>query len=134
MSDLIANIYELWGFNFLDAFSTIMYDNNFYIVVALYTVPMVLLCTLLYYYVFDRPKTSKLWVWLLWLLIIGIFAFVIAYVTVENSFYEVGQLPAEYTVENLIFSVTNLVYACVIMFLFSLLIKWKSTNSSHVPF
>lgn len=132
--DLIANIYELWGFNYLDAFSTIMYDNNFYTVVALYTVPMVLVCTFLYYYVFDRPKTSKLWVWSLWLLIIGVFAFVIAYVTVENSFYEVGQLPTDYTVENLIFSATNLVYACIIMFLFSVLIKWKSTNSSHVPF
>lgn len=134
MSDLIANIYELWGFNYLDTFSTIMFDNNLYTVVALYTVPTVLVCTFLYYYVFDRPKTSKLWVWSLWLLIIGVFAFVIAYVTVENSFYEVGQLPTDYTVENLIFSATNLVYACIIMFLFSLLIKWKSTNSSHVPF
>ncbi|MGO4921396.1 hypothetical protein [Maribacter spongiicola] len=134
MSNLIANVYELWGFNYLDTFSTIMYDNNFYTVVALYTVPMVLVCTFLYYYVFDRPKTSKLWVWSLWLLIVGVFAFVIAYVTVENSFYEVGQLPTDYTVENLIFSATNMVYACIIMFLFSLLIKWKSTNSSHVPF
>ena len=134
MSDLIANIYELWGFNYLDTFSTIMFDNNLYTVVALYTVPTVLVCTFLYYYVFDRPKTSKLWVWSLWLLTIGIVAFVIAYVTVENSFYEVGQLPTDYTVENLIFSATNLLYACIIMFLFSLLIKWKSTNSSHVPF
>mgnify|MGYP003632702511 CR=1 FL=1 len=134
MSNLIANVYELWGFNYLDAFSDIMFENNFYTVVALYTLPMVLVCTFLYYYVFDRPKTSKLWVWLLWLIIIGVFAFVIAYVIVENSFYEIGQLPTDYNVENLIFSATNSGYACIIMFLFSLLIKWKSTNSSHVPF
>tara|TARA_R110002051_G_scaffold108607_6_gene181359 strand:- start:2507 stop:2911 length:405 start_codon:yes stop_codon:yes gene_type:complete len=134
MSDLIANFYELWGFNYLDAFSTIMYDNNVYTVVAIYTLPMVLVLTFLYYYVFDRPKTSKLWVWLITLLLIGFGAFAIAYITVENSFYELGLLPADYTVENLIFSVTNLVYACIIMFLFSLLIKWKSINSSHVPF
>ena len=111
-----------------------MYDNNFYTVVALYTVPMVLVCTFLYYYVFDRPKTSKFWIWFIWMLIIGIIAFIIAYVTVENSFFEVSLLPGDYSVENLIFSATNAVYACVIMFLFSVLIKWKSTNSSHVPF
>ncbi|SIR14606.1 hypothetical protein [Maribacter ulvicola] len=134
MSEQIAVLYELGNFNYLGPFSDLMFENNFYTVVALYTLPMVLVCTFLYYYVFDRPKTSKLWVWSLWLLTIGIIAFVIAYVTVENSFYEVGQLPKDYTVENLIFSATNMVYACIIMFLFSLLIKWKSTNSSHVPF
>lgn len=134
ISDLIANVYELWGFNYLDAFSTIMFDNNFYSVVAIYTLPMVLVFTFLYYYVFDRPRTSKLWVWFIWLLMIGLVAFAIAYITVENSFYEIGQIPSKYGVENLIFSFTNLIYACIIMFFFSLLIKWKSTNSSHVPF
>lgn len=134
MSEQIAVLYELGNFNYLGSFSDLMFENNFYTVVALYTLPMVLVCTFLYYYVFDRPKTSKLWVWSLWLLIMGVIAFVIAYVTVENSFYEIGQLPTDYTVENLIFSATNAVYACIIMFLFSVLIKWKSTNSSHVPF
>ncbi|MFT6841829.1 MAG: hypothetical protein ACJASR_000591 [Psychroserpens sp.] len=134
MAELIANIYELWGFNYLDAFSDIMFENNIYSVIVIYTLPMVLVLTFLYYYVFDRPATSKLWVWLIALLIIGLGAFAIAYITVENSFYEIGLIPSEYGFENLIFSFTNLVYACIIMFFFSLLIKWKSTNSSHVPF
>src|SRR5690606_2440872 len=75
MSELIANIYELWGFNYLDAFSDLMFENNIYSVVVFYTIPMVLVLTFLYYYVFDRPKTSKLWVWLVTLFIIGLGGF-----------------------------------------------------------
>lgn len=134
MAELIANFYELWGFNYLGAFSNIMFEHNIYSIVVIYTLPMVMVLTFLYYYVFDRPRTSKLWVWLITLLIIGLGAFAIAYITVENSFYEIGQTPSDYSIENLIFSSTNFVYACIIMFLFSVLIKWKSTNSSHVPF
>jgi len=134
MKDLIANIYELWGFNYLDAFSHIMFSNDFYTVIAIYTLPMVLVLTAIYYYVIDRPKTSKLWVWLTWLTGIGIMAFGLAYITVENSFYSIDLVPTDYRTETIIFSVTNMILAIIITFFFSILIKWKSTNSSHVPF
>lgn len=134
MKELIANMYELWGVNYLDAFSSIMFDNDIYRVIAIYTLPMALALTAIYYYVIDRPRTSKLWVWITWLLGIGVIAFGIAYITVENSFYSIDQIPSDYTEELIIFSVTNMVWAMIIMFLFSILIKWKSTNSSHVPF
>ncbi|ADV48156.1 membrane protein [Cellulophaga algicola DSM 14237] len=134
MKDLIANFYEVWGFNYLGAFSDIMFSNDFNTVIVLYTLPTVLVLTAVYYYVIDRPKTSKLWVWITWLFGVGLIAFGLAFITVENSFYGVGIDPAAYRVETVIFSVTNLVWSILIMFLFSILIKWKSTNSSHVPF
>lgn len=132
--NLIANFYELWGANYLGPFSDIMFANDFYTVIFIYTFPTALLLTVLYYYVIDRPTTSKLWVWLVMLLFGGVVGFVIAYVTVENSFYSINQPPSDYSTEILIFSMTNFVYTSLLIFLFSILIKWKSPNSSHVPF
>lgn len=134
MSDLIANFYELWGANYLGPFSDIMFANDFYTIILIYTLPIALLISILYYYVIDRPVTSKLWVWLLTVLVGGVIGFIIAYVTTENSFYSIEQIPLNYSTEVLIFSITNLVYTSLLIFIFSILIKWKSTNSSHVPF
>lgn len=134
MSDLIANFYELWGTNYLGPFSNIMFANDFYTIILIYTLPIALLISILYYYVIDRPVTSKLWVWLLTVLVGGVIGFIIAYVTTENSFYSIEQIPLNYSTEVLIFSITNLVYTSLLIFIFSILIKWKSTNSSHVPF
>lgn len=134
MQDLIANIYELWGSNYLGPFSQIMYENDFYSLIVIYTLPTALMLTIVYYYILDRPKTSKLWVWLTTLLIGGALAFMIAYVTVENSLYSIQLQPEDYSTDIIIFSVTNMVYAFLVIFLFSVIIKWKSPNSSHVPF
>jgi hypothetical protein len=134
MKELVANIYELWGFLYHDDFSEVMFSNDFNTVIAIYTVPTVLVLTAIYYYVIDRPKTSKLWVWVTWLIGVGLIAFTIAFVTVESSFYGIDLNPTTYRTETIIFSVTNMVWAMIVMFFFSLLIKWKSTNSSHVPF
>jgi len=134
MPELIANFYELWGTNYLGPFSDIMFANDFYTIIFIYTFPTALLLSILYYYIVDRPVTSKLWVWLLTVLLGGIIGFVIAYVTVENSFYSIQLIPSDYSTEVLIFSVTNLVYTSLLIFIFSILIKWKSPNSSHVPF
>lgn len=134
MSDLIANFYELWGANYLGPFSDIMFANDFYTIIFIYTFPAALLISILYYYIVDRPATSKLWVWLSTVLLGGIIGFIIAYVTTENSFYSIEQIPLNYSTEVLIFSITNLVYTSLLIFIFSILIKWKSTNSSHVPF
>lgn len=132
--DLIANFYELWGTNYLGPFSNIMFANDFYTIIFIYSFPTALLISILYYYVIDRPVTSKLWMWLLTVLLGGIIGFVIAYVTTENSFYSIDLNPLDYNSEILIFSVTNMVYTSLLIFIFSILIKWKSTNSSHVPF
>jgi hypothetical protein len=120
--------------NCLGPFSDIMFANDFYTIVFIYTFPTALLISILYYYVIDRPVTSKLWVWLLTVLFGGIIGFVIAFVTTENSFYSIDLNPQDYNSEILIFSITNLVYTSLLIFIFSILIKWKSTNSSHVPF
>jgi hypothetical protein len=134
MSELFANIYELWGANFLGPFSDIMFQNDFYRMIFFYTFFTVLGLSILYYYVLDRPKTSKLWVWLSKVLLGGILAFIIAYVTVENNLYSIDQDPQNFTTDILLFSVTNSILAVLLIFMISILIKWKSPNSSHVPF
>jgi hypothetical protein len=55
-------------------------------------------------------------------------------VTVENNLYSIDQDPQNFTTDILLFSVTNSILAVLLIFMISILIKWKSPNSSHVPF
>lgn len=134
MSELIANIYELWGFNYLGPFSGLMFENDFYRMIFFYTLLTSLALPIVYYYVLDRPKTSKLWVWISTVCLSGVLAFIIAYITVENNLYSIDLIPQDFENEILIFSVTNLFLALLLTFMISIIIKWKSPNSSHVPF
>ena len=102
-----------------------------------------LLCVLLvgvsYYYFIDRPKTSKLKIWLLFLggtgLIGGIFAYIKANNSIINYYYEQGlPTPPDFTSDITIFASIHFLYTMIAFFIFSICIKWWSTNSSHVPF
>lgn len=139
MKDLIANFYELWGASFLGAFSNTMFDNELYFPIALYTMGTALLICVLYYYVIDRPRTAKLGVWAITLLIGAIISFIIAYYSsslgLTELFNTINQsVPPGFSSDIIIFSLINAMWAVLLMVLLSFVFKWKSTHSSYVPF
>lgn len=139
LKDLIANFYELWGGAYLGDFSDLMYNNDLYFPIAIYSILVALVLTLAYYYVIDRPGTAKLSIWSLNILVTAIINFIIAYLTASNNlteiYAEVGQpLPAAFSSDMLVMSLINSMWSALLMFVLSLVFKWKSTNSSYVPF
>lgn len=139
LKDMIANFYELWGAAFLGNFSNQMYNNDLYFSVALYSIIVALILIVAYYYIIDRPGTAKLGIWLINLLIGAILSFVIAFVSSNNDlteiFSSIGEpVPAAFSSDMLIFSIINSMWTVLLMFLFSMLFKWKSSHSSFVPF
>jgi len=139
LKDFIANFYELWGGAYLGDFSEQMYNNDLYFSVALYSIIVALILTIAYYYIVDRPGTAKLSIWSLNLLVGAIINFIIAFVSANNDLTEIfasvgSAVPASFTSDMMVFSIINSMWTVLLMFLFSMLFKWKSSHSSYVPF
>lgn len=139
MKDLIANFYELWGGAYLGSFSDQMYDNDLYVPIALYSILTAIILPIFYYYVMDRPGTAKRYIWGIMVLLGGIIAFVIAYVSSNNGLTEVfasiGELlPSRFSSDMLIFGLVNALLTVLLIFLLSIPLKFKSTHSSYIPF
>lgn len=139
MKNLIANFYEFWGSAYLGSFSDDMYSNDQYFSIAFYSIITALLITIIYYYILDRPGTAKKSIWLIAVLLGGIFSFIIAFVSANNGLTEmftaVGvPVPPEYTSDMLQFSLINVFWTLILIFLLSISLKWKSTHSSYIPF
>lgn len=139
MKDLVANFYELWGGAYLGSFSDQMYDNDLYFSVAIYSILVALVLTIAYYYVIDRPGTAKISIWALNLLAGGILSAIIAYVSANNDlteiFASIGEpVPTSFSSDMLVFALINAMWTILLMVLLSFVLKWKSPNSSYVPF
>ncbi|MCH8535205.1 MAG: hypothetical protein LAT51_09070 [Flavobacteriaceae bacterium] len=139
LKDLIANFYELWGGAYLGEFSNQMFDNDLYFPVALYSIIIALVITVLYYYVLNRPNIAKLKIWFLFLMIGAITNAIIAYVSAYNDLTEIfasinEELPKSFPSDMLMFALINAFWTLVLIFVFSIIIKWKSPNSSYIPF
>lgn len=139
MKDLVANFYELWGGAYLGNFSDQMYSNDLYFPVALYSIVVALVLTIAYYYIIDRPGTAKLSIWALNLLVGAILSAIIAFVSANNDLTEIfasigEQVPASYSSDMMMFAVVNAMWTILLMVLLSFVLKWKSPNSSYVPF
>lgn len=139
LKDLIANFYELWGNAYLGNFSDLMYNNDLYFPIAIYSILVALVLTLAYYYVIDRPGTAKLSIWGLNILVAAIINFIVAYYTASSNLTDIYnnegiKLPTAFSSDMLVMSLINSMWTALLMFVLSLVFKWKSTNSSYVPF
>ena len=139
MKDLIANFYELWGGAFLGNFSNQMFNNDFYFPVALYSIIVALAITIIYFYILDRPRTANMKVWMLALLIGAIINAVVAFVSANNDLVEIfasigKEVPNSFSYDMLMFAFINAIWTLVLMFVLSIILKWKSPNSSYIPF
>jgi hypothetical protein len=108
-------------------------DLNFGFWVPIISLLLVILIAVIYYYIIDRPKTGKLKVWVIFLLATGLVCGVFAFMFANNSLVNYNA-QFNLTSDLYIFSLLNTVYSLIGFFVISLMIKWKSSNSSHVPF
>lgn len=139
MKDLIANFYELWGGGYLGGFSDQMFNNDLYFPVALYSIIVALAITIIYYYILDRPNTANMKVWMLALLIGAIINAVVAFVSANNDLVEIfasigEEVPNSFSYDMLMFAFINAIWTLILMFVLSIILKWKSPNSSYIPF
>jgi hypothetical protein len=139
LKNLIANFYELWGATFLGEFSDQMFSNNLYMSIAMSSVIVAFVITILYYYVIDRPGTAKLGVWFIALLLGAIASVLIAFVSANNGLTDVyasigADIPPGFSSDMFLFSLVNAMWVVLLMIFLSFIFKWKSTNSSYIPF
>lgn len=139
MKELIANFYELWGGAYLGDFSNLMFNNQLYGTIAISSIFLAVIFPALYYYVIDKPSTAKISVWFLMILIGGVIAFLIAYVSSNNGltevFADIGEpVPRQFSSDMLIFGLVNAMLTMLLIILLSIPLKIKSTNSSYIPF
>lgn len=134
----IKLLYDLFKLNSFKFYNEELLVLDFAVWVFFLTGFFSVLMVIIYYYVIDRPRTSKLSVWLIFLLlnsiILSILAYVIANNTIINAHLSIGDQVPDYFIDLIYFAVMNFIFAATFFLIFSSLLKWKSRNSSHVPF
>jgi len=119
--------------------------RNLYIGVGLWMIALSLLVAVLYYYIINHPKLARWWGWLIFAGISAVVNFFVGLQWTLSDYYagkmvEIDaatnqEIPLSIDVSNcLCFGVSNAILSLVFFIIFSILIKWKSVNCSHVPF
>lgn len=137
MRESIKLMYDLFELN-SEAFYNELIRLDFAVWVFALTGFISLLMVILYYYIIDRPRTAKLSVWIIFLFlnatILSILAYVLANNTIIDDYLSAGNPVPDYFADLFYFSGMNFIIAALLFLIFSSLFKWKSSNSSHVPF
>lgn len=135
MNAFFANWYEL--ISYFEGFSDAMYDNGLYISIGFCMVLIPVIVLTLYYYVVNSTRFSKWWQWLLLVIFICAVNFGIAFGVSYNGLYDVyGSSDVGFPLVSscLGFSFVNVLWAFVICFVWSMIIKWGSTQCRRTPF
>lgn len=134
MNEFFANWYEL---TYFEGFSDTMYENGLYIPIGFCMVLIPIAVLTLYYYVVNSRRFNKWWQWLLLVIIICVINFGIAFGISFNGIYDVfGTSDVGYPLVAccLGFSFINFMWSFVISFVWSMIIKWGSTQCKRTPF
>jgi hypothetical protein len=138
MNDFFSTIYELGDTFYWGNFSDCLLDNNLYMHVGIVLVISSLVGMLIYYYVINSTRWDQWYHWLVSVVIVGIINAVYAYWAIlsklEIVYAEAGADKVPFTTEFFNFSVVDFLWSLVLCFVFSLLLKWKSTNCRKTPF
>ena len=132
MNDLFAPLYEGWGLFYLDNFSDDLYNARLYIPIGLTMLLSSLALMGVYYYVINHPRFNRWYHWLLYVVLIGLLNFGVAYFI---SYNEISQLYEQdpYNSQYYTFGLVNFLYTCLFSTLFSYLIRWWSINCATTP-
>ncbi|WP_225034707.1 hypothetical protein [Winogradskyella sp. SM1960] len=137
MGQSIKLLYDIFKIN-SEPFYKDLLRLDFAIWVFTITGIMSLLFVILYYYVIDRPKTAKLTIWSLFLLVVSIVSAISAYMIASNTiiddYLSISSPVPEYSQDLIYFSLINFSFTALFFLIWSSLLKWKSSNSSHIPF
>lgn len=137
MNDFFAEIEEVFGYIVLDSFSDDLYDNNLYINLGFTLFGFSLIWMIIYYYVVNHPRLSSFKNWLIWIIIGGIINFFLTYSISFNQISEIcinEQREMNYSNEFSILSLINFCWTLILCFIFSAVLKIKSSNASQIPF
>jgi hypothetical protein len=132
MKDLFAALYELiTGQNDL---AEVLYNaGNQYFLVGIVMLSLSLVGMVVYYYVINHPRFHRWFHWLLTITILGIINFAAAYFVANGAVYDLHGY-AENITDIVMFGLTNVIWTFVFSFVFSMCIKWWSTNCKRTPF
>lgn len=125
----------------LDRFLIGDYGNggpDLYIPIGLITLAVSLVVVLLYYYVFQHPRYSRWWSWLLTMILNGVISMFIAAGTALSRLNS-GAIPEDlaeyiYPLDCWMFGVANLLVSFIFYIVFTFTLKWWSRDAKHVPF
>ena len=136
MNELFAALYE--GFHPLDlfyitGFSDEMFNSGIYVTIGLIMLLTSLGLESIYYYCLSSfGNFYKKVYWLIWLALIGLLNFCVAYYysssTMEYLGFEYG------FTQYFSFSIVNVLWATIFSFTFSIILKLKSIKGSRTPF
>lgn len=134
MNEFFANLYEMMIVE--DTFSDNMYEESLYLPIGLsmILIPMVFLT--LYYYVVNSARFSKWWHWLLFVAIICAINFVISYSISYSGIVAIypDVIPEGLGIYSFSLSLINAIYCFIVSFIWSMIIKWGSSQCRRTPF
>jgi hypothetical protein len=116
--------------------------NNQFAMYGIIALGIALAVMFIYYYVINHPRFNKWWSWLLMLLLVGISNFGIAIARLWDEYYTVGTAECLITGENggidgntaIGFGLANFIVSAIFFIIFSIGLKWWSTNCKRSPF
>lgn len=139
MNEFFYNWYTILGDLFSEKFNVFYWggQHTFLIPIGLCMLLIPIILLTLYYYVINSAKLSKWWHWLILVAIICATNFSIAYGISSQyvicSDYDPNDI-AELTIDCLSISCINTIWCFIISLVWSLSIKWGSTNCRRTPF
>lgn len=137
MNDFFAEIQELWGLIYFQGLSNDLYVNDIYFTLCLFLFLFTFIWVLIFYYVLMSPKWGTLIRWILWVLIGCSVNFVASYLIAYNNIADIylnQNLEIPYSNEFIGIGISNFISSLILSIIFSVLLKWKSVNSSKIPF
>ena len=135
MIDFFTNWYEL--LSYFEGFSDDMYGNGLYLSIGYCMILIPVVTLTLYYYVLNSRRFNKWWQWLLLVVIVCAINFGIAFGVSYNGIYNIyGTNVVGYPLVSdcLGFSFINFTWSFIVSFVWSMIIKWGSSQCRRTPF
>ena len=114
--------------------------TNMFISCGLWMLAITLVFNISYYFIIDHPKFAKWWGWCLFMLVGACLTFVVGWQITLRDFdaglmISVDNKPLDiFPSDCFKFGIVNAILSMFFYCIFSVILKWRSTNSAHVPF
>ncbi len=139
MKDLIANIFEMWGYSYFGDFSKYMYKADLYGEVALWVVLVPLIVFFIYYKPLDHIRLAKTGIWATILVVVSLITALIAWNIADSG---IGDYLFQHKIQNhniipvdyFWFSFIVFIYTAILSFLFSIVFKFGASRARYIPF
>jgi hypothetical protein len=138
MNDFFAEIQELFGLFYIQGLSDELYNNEIYFTLCISLFITTFIWIAIYYFGLRSPKWGTLSKWLIWILIGSALNFSVSFLIAYNSIAEIylnipADLPYSYN-QFIALGLSNFISSLLLSVLYSSILKWKSINSSKIPF